>query len=85
MGVRCTTNVSAPTRPTMAPETVAFNPWMSDTTVTIEVTATMLPSTVRNDRSLFAQMECSAIQIDSKIGPTIYPCRRRMTTHCSSP
>jgi hypothetical protein len=36
--------------------TYAFMPWMSDTTVTIDVTATMLPSTVMNDRSLFAQM-----------------------------
>ena len=31
-------------------------PWMSDTTAMIEMTATMLPSTVRNERSLFAQI-----------------------------
>ncbi len=32
----------------------------------IEVTATMFPRTVRNDRSLFAQIAASAILIDSK-------------------
>ena len=41
-------------------------PWMSDTTAMIEVTATMLPSTVRNERSLFAQIACSAIVADSR-------------------
>ncbi len=60
-GRRCTTNESAPTSVTMAVDTIAFMPWMSDTMVTIEVTATMLPSTVMNDRSLLAQMACSAI------------------------
>ena len=35
--------------------------------VTIDVTATMLPSTVMNDRSLLAQMDRSAIAIDSRI------------------
>ena len=39
-------------------------PWMSDTTAMIDVTATMLPSTVRNDRSLFAQIAWSAIAAD---------------------
>ena len=42
-------------------------PWMSDTTVMIDDTATMLPSSVSNDRSLLAQMELSASLIDSKI------------------
>ena len=32
-------------------------PWISDTTAMIEVTATMLPSTIMKDRSLFAQIE----------------------------
>ena len=31
-------------------------PWISDTTAMIDVTATMLPSTVMNERSLPAQM-----------------------------
>ena len=32
----------------------------------IEVTATMLPSTVMNERSLLPQIACSAIVADSK-------------------
>src|SRR5262245_39083749 len=59
-------NESAPTLDMIAVVTYAFMPWMSDTTVTIDVTATMLPSTVMNDRSLFAQMAWSAILTDSK-------------------
>ena len=51
----------------MAFDTIAFMPWISDTTVTIDVTATMLPSTVMNDRSLLAQMACSAMTMDSRI------------------
>ncbi len=51
----------------MALDTIEFMPWISDTTVTIDVTATMLPSTVMNDRSLLAQMACSAIATDSRI------------------
>ena len=66
-GRRWMVNESAPTSLTMAVETIAFMPWISDTTVTIDVTATMLPSTVMNERSLFAQMACSAMRIDSKI------------------
>ena len=60
-------NESAPTSLTMAFDTIAFMPWISETTVTIDVTATMLPSTVMNDRSLLAQMACSAIAMDSRI------------------
>src|SRR4029453_18136245 len=41
-------------------------PWMSVTTAMIDVTATMLPSTVMNERSLFAQMALSAIPTASK-------------------
>src|SRR6187455_2147554 len=66
-GRRWMVKESAPTPLTMAVETIAFMPWMSVTTVTIEVTATMLPSTVMNDRSLFAQMALSAIRTDSRI------------------
>ena len=42
-------------------------PWISDTTAMIEVTATMLPSTIMNERSLFAQMEQSASPMASRI------------------
>src|SRR4029453_15850103 len=42
-------------------------PWISDTTAMMEVTATMLPSTIMNDRSLFAQMADSAMPIESRI------------------
>ena len=47
--------------------TDAFSPWISDTTAMIEVTATMLPSTVMNDRSLRDQIASSAIATDSRI------------------
>ena len=40
--------------------TDAFSPWISDTTAMIDVTATMLPSTVMNDRSLVAQIALRA-------------------------
>jgi len=40
-------------------------PWTSDTTAMIEVTATMFPSTVRNDRSLYSQIARSAMPTDS--------------------
>ena len=41
-------------------------PWTSDTTAMIDVTATILPSTVRNDRSLFDHIALSAIDAASK-------------------
>ena len=44
--------------------TEAFSPWISDTTAMIDVTATMLPSTVMNDRSLVAQIASSAMTAD---------------------
>jgi hypothetical protein len=56
-GRRWTVNESAPISLTMASATMPFMPWINVTTVTIDVTATMLPSTVMNDRSLFAQMD----------------------------
>jgi len=40
----------------MASFTLAFNPWTSDTTAMIDVTATTLPITVSSDRSLLAQI-----------------------------
>ena len=63
-GMRWIVKESAPTSDTMASVTEAFSPWMSDTTAMIDVTATMLPSTVMNERSLLAQMACSAIAAD---------------------
>src|SRR4051812_26044110 len=64
-GRRSIVNASAPTWLTMAVDTIAFIPWMSDTTVTIDVTATMLPRTVISERSLLPQIVCSASRIDS--------------------
>ncbi len=58
-------NESAPAWLRIASLTEAFRPWMSDTTAIIEVTATMLPSTVINDRSFADQMASSAISADS--------------------
>src|SRR6266850_1076546 len=59
-------NESAPAWLRIASLTEAFRPWMSDTTAIIEVTATMLPSTVINDRSFADQMASSAISADSR-------------------
>ena len=42
-------------------------PWISDTTAMIDVTATMLPSTIMNERILFAQMDESAMPMASRI------------------
>src|SRR2546421_12871234 len=39
---------------------------MSDTTAMIDVTATMFPSTVMNDRSLAVQIASSAMRADSQ-------------------
>src|SRR4029450_11910457 len=41
-------------------------PWTSDTTAMMDVTATMFPSTVRNDRSLYSQIARSAMVADSR-------------------
>ena len=62
----CTLNASAPIEDWMASLTLAFSPWTRDTTAIIDVTATMLPSTVSSDRSLFAQIACSAMVAASK-------------------
>ena len=63
-GKRWIVKLSAPTSVTMASVTFAFMPWISETTAMIDVTATMLPRTVRNERSLFAQIDWSAIAAD---------------------
>src|SRR4051794_12974735 len=58
---------SAPASSRIACLTDALSPWMSDTTAMMDVTATMLPSTVMNDRSLADQMAASAIFADSRM------------------
>src|ERR1700722_15032884 len=50
----------------MAPLTDALRPWISDTTAMIDVTATMLPSTVITDRSLADQIALSAMTAESR-------------------
>src|SRR5437667_12481671 len=59
-------NESAPAWLRIACLTDALRPWISDTTAMIDVTATMLPSTVMNDRSFAAQIAASAIFADSR-------------------
>src|SRR5689334_2394197 len=59
-------NESAPAWLRMAALTDAFSPWISETTAMIDVTATMLPSTVMNDRSFAVQIASSAIRADSQ-------------------
>ena len=61
-----TLNESAPAWLRMASWTAALSPWISDTTAMIDVTATMLPSTVMNDRSLAAQIAASAMPAASR-------------------
>src|SRR3954466_8596031 len=58
-------NESAPAWLRIACFTEALRPWINDTTAMIDVTATMLPSTVMNDRSLADQIASSAISADS--------------------
>src|SRR5262245_47109225 len=65
--MRCTVNESAPRSDTMASLTAPLTPVMSATTVMIDATATMLPSSVSSERSLFAQIELSASFTDSRI------------------
>ena len=74
--MRWIVKLSAPTSVTIASVTYAFIPWMSDTTAMIDVTATMFPRTVRNDRSLFVQMAFSAMPTASRnwfmpVGPAL--------------
>src|SRR3954469_16163157 len=66
IGCRWMVKLSAPTSDTIALVTYSFMPWTSDTTAMIEVTATMLPSTVMNERSLFDQIASSAMPAASK-------------------
>ena len=58
-------NESAPACRRISCFTDEFKPVISDTTAIIDVTATMFPSTVMNDRSLLDQIASSAINADS--------------------
>ena len=60
MPIRWMVNESAPRSDTIASVTAAFTPVISATTVMIDDTATMLPSSVSIDRSLLAQIDASA-------------------------
>src|SRR5262249_11590120 len=59
-------NESAPAWLRIACLTEALSPWISDTTAMIDVTATMLPSTVLNDGSLADEIAARAIAADSR-------------------
>src|SRR5688572_27114945 len=61
-----TMNESAPASLRMARLTDAFRPWIRETTAIIDMTATMLPSTVMSDRSLAAQMALRAMPAASR-------------------
>ena len=65
MPMRCTVNESAPRSDTIASDTAALTPVSSATTVMIDDTATILPSSVSTDRSLLAQIDASASITDS--------------------
>ena len=67
MPMRWMVNESAPRSDTMASVTAPLTPVISATTVMIDDTATMLPSSVSSERSLFAQIDASASRTDSKI------------------
>ena len=65
MPIRWMVNESAPRSDTIASVTAAFTPVISATTVMIDDTATMLPSSVSIDLSLLAQIDDSASMTDS--------------------
>src|SRR6187402_2392467 len=65
MPIRWMVNESAPRSETIASVTAAFTPVINATTVMIDDTATMLPSSVSSERSLLAQIDCSARTMDS--------------------
>src|SRR5215831_9265932 len=86
-----TAKESAPAWLRIACLTDAFRPWMSDTTAIIDVTATILPSTVMNDRSFAAQIASSAMRADSRNlfirrqdgqAPPALPALRGVYLHC---
>ena len=63
--MRRTWNAFAPTMaPAMFSRTYAFIPWMIATTATRNATDTMMPSSVKNERSLFARICPRAIVED---------------------
>ena len=57
---RSTRNASAPTSDRITFLTSSVIPWISETRVMIEVTATMFPRMVRKERSLLAQIALNA-------------------------
>ena len=65
MPIRWMVNESAPRSDTIASVTASLTPVISATTVMIDDTATMLPSSVSIDRSLLAQIDASASMTDS--------------------
>ncbi len=69
MGVRRTWNAFVPiTAPAMFSLTYAFMPWMMATTATRNPTDTMIPSRVKNERSLLLRMTWKARRQASKKG-----------------
>ena len=65
MPIRWMVNESAPRSDTIASVTASLTPVISATTVMIDDTATMLPSSVSIDLSLLAQIDASASMTDS--------------------
>ena len=65
MPIRWIVNESAPRSETIASVTAAFTPVISATTVMIDDTATMLPSSVSIDLSLLAQIDAAPASTDS--------------------
>src|SRR6266571_7862381 len=69
MGSRRIWNAFTPTiAPAMRSRTYAFIPWMTATTATRKPTDTMIPSSVKNERSLWLHAVCSACRIASNRG-----------------
>ncbi len=67
MGVRRTWKAFAPTiAPPIRSRTYAFIPWMMATTATRNATETMMPSKVKNERSLWLHAAWSAWRMASE-------------------
>src|SRR6266581_8344742 len=72
MGSRRIWNALTPTiAPASRSRTYAFMPWMTATTATRNATETMMPSSVKNERSLWLQIVSTARTTASKSG-TVY-------------
>ena len=67
IGVRRTWNALVPIiAPVRFSFTYAFMPWMTATTTTRNATDTMIPSSVKKERSFADQMESKAMRRDSR-------------------